>query len=600
MKLGALLFRVLNFLKQRSAVFWIVLSIGLFVWPWSAAPMHTPKNLLLIVLGLSLFPILYGIQSIRGKFVAVDITLLESILIFRLLWVLISNPDLLSPHKYLSFYILVSLVILTHWVRRGKLNSSSLIGDFVLSLFVLGTINAIIGFGQLVEYQFNIQSQTLKTPMFGTIGSANGFGLMMALAILAGQIVVVPKWTKMLGVGIMLAALIINGSRGGILALLVGFSALIFLRLEIEKRLPRVRLRQTLLVIGLTAVMTVAGLYALNPESARGRFMVWEITSQMIEDNPYTGLGHGAYAHEYLDYQARFFDDPTNQEYAFKAANLKQAHNEFLQAFAETGILGGVLFLCIFVLVTIQLIKERSTRENGMLLALVMAIVIHSLVDTPLHLLPISAIFYILLGLVPQRSFRIFQKKGIFSLHLISGFLFIFTLGVVYQAGKFSLSQHQVFLGTQMSNRQHWKGAIKHYEKAKRIFPSTGQLDFLLGAALVMDGQKSRGVASLHRARKCFNDRNLQLSLAFGYLGLRNYSEAEKHAIFAARMFPDHLAPKLILGEVFLRKGNIEDAKRYLATCILEQTVRKSDDTKQISIDATNLWEQFIQEPVPE
>lgn len=107
---------------------------------------------------------------------------------------------------------------------------------------------------------------------------------------------------------------------------------------------------------------------------------------------------------------------------------------------------------------------------------------------------------------------------------------------------------------------------------------------------MIFGGQYSKGIYYLNEAKKDFNDRNIYLSESYGNLKLKKYSEAERLAQNALRMFPDHLAPHLLLGEIYYYMGKIKESKLSLQKCINLDTNIISPEVSKISKEAQNLW----------
>ncbi|MDD5231057.1 MAG: O-antigen ligase family protein [Candidatus Marinimicrobia bacterium] len=353
-------------------------------------------------------------------------------------------------------------------------------------------------------------------------------------------------------------------------------------------------------VVFICFLFCILFLYKLNPESSIGRFMEWRVSAPMIKDHPIKGVGHGRFAVEYLYYQSRYFENPVHNSLAYKAANVKQAHNEYLQAFCESGILGGLLFLSIWIFALwnlfYHLYQNRNHRRQYYGLAMILlTILIHALVDTPLHVLPISVVAYIALGLIPVKE-SIIKKINVHSGLSRCMITIVLLLFLIFILGK-SIYQYPGYnhwnKGVKYARNHYWEMAIEQYQSALKRLGGEGELQFHLGSAMVLSGSNSRGVYFLKESLKNFNDKNIYLSLGYGFLHLKNYIDAEKYTRIALSMFPDHLAPHLLLGEIYYYQGKIEDSKASLKKCINRQTSVQSDDILQIATDARNLWKRF-------
>jgi len=82
--------------------------------------------------------------------------------------------------------------------------------------------------------------------------------------------------------------------------------------------------------------------------SINTRLLIWKTTLEMIKDRPIVGSGIGTFKMNYLIYQAEFLkNNPYYIQYSGKA---KEAHNEYLQMWAEIGIIGLGVFIGIILM----------------------------------------------------------------------------------------------------------------------------------------------------------------------------------------------------------------------------------------------------------
>ena len=327
-------------------------------------------------------------------------------------------------------------------------------------------------------------------------------------------------------------------------------------------------------------------------ESSSGRWMLWEITSMMIEDTPIFGVGHGNYSREYLNYQATYFEDTKHAENAYKAANIKQAHNEFLQSFAEGGIISVVLLISIWILPAIFLLKKLNT--NNLIFALsrlgiLVSILIHSLIDSPLHVLPVAMIGYATIATTDKTLFTLSNRSKYLCIILASAYFMFISI----KKSKAYPGHHYWKNGVEHIQKKQWSLAITDLEYALEKLPKKGELLFQLGSAHIFDQQYTRGMYFIDESKKNFNDRNIYLSESYALLKLKKYEQAKQSASTALSMFPTHLAPHLLLGEIYYYLDEERLSKASLSKCINEDIEIKSVETEQISEDAKVLWKNF-------
>lgn len=605
-----------NYKKMKPYLHFALLNFILlgtiFVFHLDAyLPYHAPKNTLFLILTVLSLDI-YCISKIQRIDFTLFITPLELILAIRFMWAVVTNPGMIIHPSDLEFWILLGLTILAIVSRqiisdtetnepKGKIEFYTL---FIRIIWITGLVQAIIGMGQWLLFA-GYPNPLLKTPMIGTIGMPNGYGLFIAISAVAAFIDLRKQtnWKLRILVAMslifMLTSLVLNRSRGAILGLIItGF--ILFLNSIKATRKTIVYSFIVFLIVGCSLILF---LYQINPESAEGRLMVWRISIPMCLDHPLLGVGQGNFAKEYLNYQARFFQNPQNINLAYKAGNLKQAHNEYLQAFCETGIIGGLLFfsLWLFPLVSILFLNKKNNQYSMIvpdIVFLLIPILVHSMVDTPLHVLSIAVLSYMIIGFIPlgpKYWIITLRDKKIKWAGLI--IVFVVSLFVIIKC----VYQYPAYVswgdGVRNTSEQRWQQAIADYSDALQRLPDKGELQFYLGSAMVMDGQYSKGIYYLNQSLNGFNDRNIYLSLSLAHMKLRHYDIAEHYAKKALSMFPDHLAPHLWLGQIYYYQGKLEESKNELRKCILRDTAVQSDDVQKISDDAAGLWKQFFGQP---
>lgn len=220
---------------------------------------------------------------------------------------------------------------------------------------------------------------------------------------------------------VMGIAAVLSLSRGGIISIAAGMGFLIVMSL----RLPRQRLTKSrmlrvphlasrlAMVISIVVVIS-AGIFWIGADPVinritqgqpptdgnqeetffRSRGWVWRDTFTMIRANPLLGVGLGAYETAFSIY--------TKGDGSLRVA---QAHNDYLQVVADSGVVGGALAL--WFLVSLFRTVARGTRSSDPLYAAlalgsgagIFGILIHSLFDFNLQL-PSNALLFLLLAAV--------------------------------------------------------------------------------------------------------------------------------------------------------------------------------------------------------
>ena len=284
-------------------------------------------------------------------------------------------------------------------------------------------------FGLLQHFVNPDQIYWLRTPYqghpFGPFINSHHFAACMELMLglplgllVAGAIERERRVLYLFAVAVMALALVLTNSRGGVLSLAVEVLFLFALGGAVRQRAGgdeandgRVRVRAALVRVVAGFVLVLALLSAAlmfggerslsrlvgtvnsdDPTSGRAQF--WRGTVALIKARPLLGAGLGAFGVAYPRH------DPLNG-----TLRLEQAHNDYLQIFADAGLLGGALALLFLAALFRQGFARLGGRDKfrrGVALgalAACTAVLVHSFFDFPLHITSIALLFLLLAAL---------------------------------------------------------------------------------------------------------------------------------------------------------------------------------------------------------
>ena len=215
----------------------------------------------------------------------------------------------------------------------------------VLSVLVGAAVAALTPGGRLVEQTFfegRLQGGA-GDPNFLATGLVAAIPLAVALRSAARG----PTERALMGVAllVLVAGLGATQSRGGIVAACVVALAAVALSRGDRPRAALAAGGVAALVV-LALALTPGGLERVttpDPEGD-GRADLWRIASRMVSDQPLLGVGVGNFPVR----SGEFVRAPGSLEFVdLIAEQHKDVHNAYLQALAETGILGLLLFLAV-------------------------------------------------------------------------------------------------------------------------------------------------------------------------------------------------------------------------------------------------------------
>ncbi|WP_421752645.1 O-antigen ligase family protein [Croceimicrobium sp.] len=206
----------------------------------------------------------------------------------------------------------------------------------------------------------------------GTFGHKN----LLASALMLSFPFVLASWALLKGVWsrvamlmalLMLIEMFVLRTRGVWLAL---FGAAVFSALVLQFKKPvDIKIpRKWLFIFSGGALLILLALF-LSPQIKAGftnssnvqkRLAFWENSMEMIKEHPVTGVGAGNWKIIFPKYGLAKVDHSTMQG----ITHIQRPHNDFLWLWAETGPLGLILYLGLFVLTLFQLLRNLGAGLN--------------------------------------------------------------------------------------------------------------------------------------------------------------------------------------------------------------------------------------------
>ncbi len=248
---------------------------------------------------------------------------------------------------------------------------------------------------------------------FGSFVNRHNFAAYMEMAIalplgliFSGTVQRDKRLIYLTAIGLMGIALILSGSRGGLVSLLAQIvfilivtaktrgSGQIALKIGLAVLLIAVIVGGSILIGGESSLTRIAETSPSNDISTN-RTHIWNVTLQVIKNNLPFGAGIGAFAAAYTPY------DTMNG-----IERVEQAHNDYLQILADAGIVGLLLaglFIYGLFRTGLKNIKTENIFRRGVAigaLAGCFAILVHSLFDFVLHTTAVTVLFLISASLV--------------------------------------------------------------------------------------------------------------------------------------------------------------------------------------------------------
>jgi tetratricopeptide (TPR) repeat protein len=276
---------------------------------------------------------------------------------------------------------------------------------------------------------------------------------------------------------------------------------------------------------------------SLEETSASARFAFYRDAFRIIKDYPIIGTGGGGWASIYFGYQSHLYWS-------------NQVHNYFMQVWVETGTLGLLTVLALWILVIFTVIKlyksETAPEEKQLIWGIFIpaaALGIHSIIDFNLSLGAVALYLWFLFGIINGRASAQTaaegRKRDMYS-SLTSHYAWslavsalIFAVSLALFAG-YNWGQKGIALLT----AGEVQAAEEAFKKASKYDPLTASFRADRGQILGVMGNNLESEELLE--------------------------EAEKEMQKAVSL--DKYNPRLNahLGAFYLRRGNIEEGLKYL------------------------------------
>jgi O-antigen ligase len=197
---------------------------------------------------------------------------------------------------------------------------------------------------------------------------------------------------------VLIVALFLTKSYGAFLGILAAFLFLVAKGIK-EKKKKWFYLGIVFLVLATFVLLQIstpkfAELFNISGRtSIASRIEIWKASFLMIKENPILGTGLGTFQQVYTEYIPRVAWPPL--EWA-----VPQPHNIFLAFWLNMGILG----LFAFIWIVIEFFKLKVSYSLFLirysLLAAMICILVHGLVDTPYWKNDLSCLFWIIVGVM--------------------------------------------------------------------------------------------------------------------------------------------------------------------------------------------------------
>lgn len=382
---------------------------------------------------------------------------------------------------------------------------------------------------------------------------------------------------------VMAVAVLLSASRAGIVTIAIWFGLLVYHKIRLPKSVKKIAC--ALLIIALLVVV-----YTLKKDSADGRLLIWRCALDMISDSPYTGYGWEGFKANYMDYQARFFEQHPNNPYAILADNVQSPFNEYLNILINWGIVGFVLIAFCFVWL-LGIYHKRPTDKSRVAFMSISSIAVFSLFSYPLTYPYVWLVLIISVLIIIRECSLIKIQHG----NLITIFsLFILLVSSISIYGVTNRIKAEYRWESILYRNDDY--ALKTYKDLKQTLGSDPYSLYSYAVNLYQQGYID---ASLEVANACdeyWADYDLELLLGTIYHDKLMYDDSVHHYKKAALMCPNRFIPLEKLMDVYMTCGKRSDCYQIAVTIVEKPVKVPSINVQIIKRKAKGIINQMLNE----
>lgn len=520
--------------------------------------------------------LLFGCVSFINNRQAIQLDSLSVVLVLFILY--LTFISILSSPSVLAILTLIGFLFLIFFFKDNELKSKS------MNWIIAGLCVLQAGYG-LLQY-FHLVGSSSSFSIVGSYDNPAGFAACLAVAFplvftMFGNSMY-HNLLSMFSVVIIGGAVVLSESRASIISIMI--VSVLFTVNQLPSRLRKYR-RYILSILTIAVIIVFINLLFIKKNSATGRLLVWEVSLNMIKDNPILGGGKGYFLANYMEAQANYFTQYTDSKYAMLADNISHPFNEYLFLVVEYGIAGG-----LFLLIAVFLLIKSSKPSSPYMLCLI-SLGVCSLFSYPLkYYFNWVIVAYCVAQItrsnhsisVTQFSIPIWFKSLITMISVIG--LFFLTKDI-----RFEYSWNRV---ARLSLLGKTDEMLPQYEKLHRSWNGNHLFLYNYGAELNHIKEYGKSLDIFSQCTQYWNDYDIQMIIADNHFKLEKWEEAEFHYHKASNMCPNRFAPLHRLHEIYVNRDERSKAIS-IAYHIIEKEVKIPSN---IIFSIKTKMEEYIEE----
>ena len=524
---------------------------------------------------------------IRRKRFIYDINIMDTVFTLYFLYILIriyTVPNINVEHVYF-----VSSLFMFYIALRVQRKSN--FKYYILLLSVAGLFQLIYSISRQAEYYtfaekiIRVHGVFLNTSIWG--------GFVAILFLISISYLLLPQQNRYIRIlnlilaFIWAAILLASNARGAWLAAIGGLIYLLLRYFDTSNKKIRFFIPRGIVLGGFLMFL----LYRYKTASADGRLVIWNISWEMIKENPLFGFGINGFKKHYMHYQSIHLQEFTNTFHTYLSDENVYAFNELIKIWVEQGAF-GLLFtiLCIYVVVKAVKIDKCSKRrfsESDLSIAILISFFIFGMFSYPSDVFQMSVLFILFLAHTASNLSPSF--KTVVCMNKIFVFCSIFCVSGIITI----LFPH--LINYKRASAQ-WRAiiykpaTIENIHKIESLLPILKHSDpYLYEYGMKLNELKNeKAIKILEKSNNLYSSYYTLMELSTAYENAQDFIRQESSLIKASQMIPHKFTPHyrlLLLYEKTGRQSEALEKAQYILhkrikirTCALNEILDHTED----------------------
>ncbi len=563
-------------------------------------PRKPDLGIILLTVIYSIFllvvPMVPDVQIIRPKLLIIELLVYIVTLIVLVRTVILNKFYYRSAYFNIPSLFFVSYIILQYIFSLDKSLASVELKRWMLSFTVAYSVSIIgeeyveklypcwiIGSGLAVIYgllQHSGGIWRIQVPKMDRVMSMFGNPIFFAVHIINFLPVMVAVWISyvkkkniikiFLLVLIILALVTLYYTKTRAAFIGFGISMLVFIYFTIKSK------RKLFYLIGVIVGFILFVIFSKNIWlRQQAHILIWRDTLKMWSTRPFTGVGLGKFHTEFVN----FASEQLRKIWPQKQCIINDAHNEYIQLAAETGLIGIGLFISMigffFYEVINRLLKTNKIIIVGLLCGII-SVLVQNFFSVDMRFIISSVYLFFSIGMVSNYMFVLKEKKLIFAnkyIKFITIVVLLFILGIFtferqvtpQQSPeiKFSIMSliHISKKGIEVGIEDFGNGLLQHilrpYLAQKKLSQEKDFFD-----EKIVDAAKS--LQELEELKNKYPNKSIIYEkIAWIYAKEKNFNKAIENYLIAIKLNPNSFAAYNNLGNIMFYINRNEAIKFY-------------------------------------